>query len=127
MLRMSPNGFLVTSSKTVDSSKRAVEGMGYSRRREMREIAESIRESNQSIAGVILGQICAAGIVVLEVSCHVCPRRGRYRVTRLIDQHGAGKPLPELKDVFSADCSKRAHESFFDRCGVYFPRWKAKI
>jgi len=79
-------------------------GVGYSRRREAREIAEAIDESNRRIAGVTLGQVCAANLAVLEVSCHVCPRRGRYRVTRLIDRHGAGKSLTDLKDILSADC-----------------------
>ncbi|MDQ2835579.1 MAG: hypothetical protein M3Y50_17925 [Acidobacteriota bacterium] len=95
--------------------------VGYSRRREDREIAEVIQKSNSSITGVTLGQVCAANFVVLYVSCHVCPRRGRYRVTRLIDQHGAGKPLMELKDALSADCPRHADESSFRRCGVYFP------
>ena len=101
--------------------------VGYSRRREAREIAESIDESNRRIAGVTLGQVCAAQLVVLEVSCHVCPRRGRYRLTRLIDRHGAGKSLPELKEMLSADCPQHAHESFFRRCGVYFPGWCQQI
>ena len=118
---------MVPSSERGGSSQLVLESMGYSRRREAREIAESIEESNRRIAGVTLGQVCAAGFVMLDVSCHVCPRRGRYRVTRLIDQHGAGKPLSELTNVFSADCSKRAHESFLNRCGVYFPGWKPQV
>jgi hypothetical protein len=39
---------------------------GYSRRKELREIADSIRESNARIAGVTLGQVRASGLVVLE-------------------------------------------------------------
>ena len=98
--------------------------MGYSRRKELREIAESIRESNARIEGATLGQVCAAGVVVLEVACHGCPRRGRYRVTRLIDRHGAGKALPELRDILAADCPKR-RGSFFNQCGAYFPGLKS--
>ena len=60
------------------------------------------------MAGVTLGQVCAAGLVVLEVACHSCPRRGRYRVTRLIDKYGAGKALPELHDILAGDCPKRS-------------------
>ena len=118
---------MLPSSKRSSSTSLSSKIMGYSRRREAREIAESIEESNRRIVGVTLGQVCAAGFLMLDVSCHVCPRRGRYRVTRLIDQHGAGKPLSELKNVFSADCSKRAHESFLNRCGVYFPGWKPQV
>jgi len=50
--------------------------VGYSRRREDREIAESIAESNRRISGVTLGQVCAAQLIVLDVSCNVCPRKG---------------------------------------------------
>lgn len=76
-----------------------------------------------AVAGVTLGQVCAARLVALDVSCHVCPRRGRYRLTRLIDRQGAGKSLIELKDLLSADCPQHAHESFFRSCGVYFAGW----
>ncbi|MFL6446191.1 MAG: hypothetical protein ACJ746_00585 [Bryobacteraceae bacterium] len=95
--------------------------MGSSRRREAREIAGWIAESNKAIEGVTLGQVCAAGLVVLEVQCHQCPRKGRYRVTRLVDQHGAGMELLKLKDLLAVGCPKLGNASYFDRCGVYFP------
>jgi len=50
--------------------------MGYSRRRELLEIAQAIVESNRQIDGITLGQICAAGAVMLEVSCHCVPKAG---------------------------------------------------
>ena len=62
----------------------------------------------------------------MEVSCHRCPRRGRYRVTRLIDQHGPNKLLLELKQILSADCPKSRVTTVFDCCGIYFPQWKLK-
>jgi hypothetical protein len=95
--------------------------VGYSRRKESREIADSIEESNRQIAGITLGHVCAAGVVVLNVSSHNCPRRGRYRVTRLIDCHGPGMKLIALKSVLAADCSKINSTNFFNRCGCYFP------
>jgi hypothetical protein len=98
------------------------EEVGYSRRKELREMAESILESNARIKGVTLGQVCAAGVVVLDVACHGCPRRGRYRVTRLIDRHGAGKGLTELRNMLAADCPKRDSTSVFNQCGAYFPK-----
>ncbi len=101
--------------------------MGYSRRREDRLIADEIEESNRQIADVTLGQVCAANILFLDVRCHVCSRRGRYRVTRLIDRYGAGKLLSEFRDLLSADCPRRVHETYFRRCGAYFPGWKPKI
>jgi hypothetical protein len=90
-----------------------------SRRKGLREIADSIRESNAHM--VVLGQVCAAGVVTLDVACHSCPRRGSYCVTRLIDKHGVGKGLPELRDFLSADCPKRHGTSVFNQCGAYFP------
>ena len=98
------------------------EEVGYSRRKELREMAESILESNARIKGVTLGQVCAAGVVVLDVACHGCPRRGRYRVTRLIDRHGAGKGLTELRNMLAGDCPKRDSTSVFNLCGAYFPK-----
>lgn len=60
--------------------------------------------------------------VFLEVAYYQCPRRGRYRLTRLIDRHGAGKGLPVLKDELTADCPKRWVLGFHDQCGAYFPK-----
>jgi hypothetical protein len=94
--------------------------VGYNRRRELREIVDYIRESDNRIAGVTLGQVCAAGVVTLDVACHSCPRRGRYRVTRLIDRHGAGKGLPELREMLAADCPK--WNGSLNPCGAYFPK-----
>lgn len=68
-----------------------------------------------------LGQVCASGLITLEVGCYCCPRRGRYRVTRLIDLHGAGKALPELRDMLAADCPKR-NGNLLNQCGAHFPR-----
>src|SRR4051794_26899681 len=94
--------------------------MGYSRRKELREIAESIEASNRAIDGVTLGAVCGSGTVMLPVACHACPRKGRYRVTRLIDRYGPAMPLLKLRDILAADCPKKAG-SFYNQCGAYFP------
>lgn len=96
--------------------------MGINNRRAMREIAVCIAEANQQIAGWTLGQVCAADHVVLPVSCYVCPRKGRYRVTRLIYQHGPGFTLVQLLDQLTASCPRHGNQSYFDRCGAYYPR-----
>ena len=57
--------------------------MGYSRRKESREIAEVTEESNRSIEGVTLGQLSAAGMVTLHVSCHQWPPSD-YRPNRQV-------------------------------------------
>lgn len=70
---------------------------------------------------VTLGKLCAAGMVILEVACDHCPRRGRYRITRLIDRHGAALALPVLKGMLSADCPRHSNHSIYERCGAHFP------
>ena len=85
------------------------------------EIAESIDQATRAIGAVTLGQVCASGVVMLEVACRRCPRKGRYRVTRLIDRHGAGIGLPHLKQIIASDCPKRVSTSIYNRCGAYFP------
>lgn len=86
------------------------------------EIAFATREANAAIAGLTLGQVCAAGTVSLEVACYECQRKGRYRLTRLIDRHGAGMGLIELKAMLTADCPKCTNTGFYGQCGAYFPK-----
>ena len=94
--------------------------MGYSRRKEAWEIIEAIRDADRALGTLTLGDICARGVVTLNVACQACQRCGRYRVTRLIDRHGARMPLLELKALLSADCPKRKG-SFYHPCGACFP------
>ena len=100
--------------------------MGYSRRKEARELVEVIEESNRRVQGVTLGQVCASGAVFLNVACHRCPRRGRYRLTRLIDQYGPTMLLSKLAETLSADCPNRHGDGYFRQCGVYFPDVKPR-
>ena len=69
---------------------------------------------------VLLGQI-AGRLSVLEVDCNRCDRRGRFRLDRLIAQHGADMPLPELRRIIAADCPKMQANKMHDVCGVRFP------
>lgn len=89
--------------------------VGHHKRRESTEI----RAATQ-IKPITLAQICAAGIVTLNVACVCCSRRGRYKVTRLIDQHGASMNLVMLRDVLSIDCPRRLG-SAMNPCGACFP------
>ena len=65
----------------------------------------------------------AARTAVLVVACTQCSRSGRYRVATLIDQHGAGCVIPELRRVLVSDCPKlgQAHGG----CDVWFPELPA--
>lgn len=56
----------------------------------------------------------------LDVACSRCDRRGRYRVDRLIADHGAGKGLPDLAAELASDCPRRENV-LRERCQVRFP------
>lgn len=99
--------------------------MGYSRRKEARDIAQEIDDVNKALSGQTLGSACAAGLVTLNVSCYVCRRRGRYRLTRLIDQYGPSLPLPQLKEQLASNCPRK-DGSYFNSCGTYFPDLRAR-
>ncbi len=43
----------------------------------------------------------------LAAACNRCDRAGRYRMSRLIEQHGASCSVPDLLRLLSADCPKR--------------------
>ena len=60
-------------------------------------------------------------IDLLEVVCARCDRCGRYRVQRLVAEHGPSMPLPDLRLVLSADCPNAKAASLQDRCDVRFP------
>jgi hypothetical protein len=63
----------------------------------------------------------AAKFAMLEVACCRCERRGRLRINRLIEQHGADIGLPALCDVLSNDCPKR-EAAAGERCNLYYPQ-----
>ncbi len=56
----------------------------------------------------------------LEVACRRCGRQGRYDVARLVERHGAGMPMPELRGVLAGDCPRRAARNVYDLCDVHF-------
>lgn len=60
------------------------------------EIAEAIKDSNERIAGIKLGDSSASGLEKLNVACHRCPRRGRYSVDRLVKAHSDGMLLSKI-------------------------------
>jgi hypothetical protein len=47
------------------------------------------------------------------------PRRGERR--RLMAEHGAGMPMPELRRVLAGDCERMKAGKFYDPCGCHFP------
>lgn len=101
--------------------------VGYNKRREAREVAQTIENSRSAAAGISLGVLCADGAVWLNVACHTCPRRGRYRLTRLIDTYGPTMDLQALAQVLSSDCPNRRSNSIYRVCGIHFPDVKSSL
>ncbi len=62
----------------------------------------------------------AARQSMLEVRCTKCDRRGRYRITTLIERYGPDFAGPDLREKLSVDCEK--HDAAeYERCDLYFP------
>lgn len=79
------------------------------------------RDHQAPIRGALLLGEVAAQLPVLEVACTRCERLGRLYTDRLVAQHGANIPMPELLRLLSADCPKRLAGRWHDICGAHFP------
>ena len=44
----------------------------------------SVNITLQTPNGLPSAEVCAAGLVTLEVDCHQCARRGRYGIARML-------------------------------------------
>jgi hypothetical protein len=65
----------------------------------------------------------ARHITILEIRCSRCDLSGRMNVAKLIDQYGAGMPLPDLGTMLVADYDNaQAHD--YARCDVFYPQLK---
>jgi hypothetical protein len=51
-------------------------------------------------------------LTVVNVRCTKCDRRGRYRISTLIERYGADFAGPDLRDKLSADCEKHDAADF---------------
>jgi hypothetical protein len=54
---------------------------------------------------IMLGEV-AERTARLEVVCQKPQRRGVFSVARLIQEHGARFPMPELRRVLAGDCER---------------------
>ena len=59
---------------------------------------------------------------MLEVRCGNCPRIGRLRIDKLIDEHGRDMSLPDLRAILAADCEHKAATRRKDQCQVFYPQ-----
>jgi hypothetical protein len=66
----------------------------------------------------------AAKATHIDVACSRCDRRGRYRLTRLVEQFGGDYPMTDLGAEL-ANCPNRNATAHAERCDVFFPRLPA--
>ncbi len=59
---------------------------------------------------------------MLEVRCGHCPRSGRLRIGKLIDEHGRDMSLPDLRAILAGDCEHKTATRRNDQCQVYYPQ-----
>ena len=86
-------------------------------------LAQSPPGGSLSDRGSIMLGAVAARSAVLVVACTQCSRSGRYRAATLIEQHGAGCTIPELRRVLANDCPQRGNAH--GGCDVWFPELPA--
>jgi hypothetical protein len=55
------------------------------------------------------------------VACKRCNRAGKYKLAKLIEQHGRSFPIPLLLDELAGDCPKRESVTVYDLCGIFCP------
>jgi hypothetical protein len=78
-----------------------------------------------SNSGAVTFGDLAGKLVMLDVACSKCDRRGRLSVAKLIAEHGADMRLPDLREVLAGDCPRLRATSYSDRCAVHYPQLAA--
>lgn len=53
-------------------------------------------------------------VVVVNVACALCPRRGRYRLARLAERYGANALLVDVLRTIAGGCGGRCGARFED-------------
>lgn len=54
----------------------------------------------------------------MEIECAQCDRKGRYKVSRLIEKWGADMPISTFIASLGMTCPKYVRASGYDRCGI---------
>lgn len=74
-----------------------------------------------SNSGVVTLRDIADKLPMLKVACSRCERHGRLSVAKLIEQHGAGAQLTNLRTILVGDCP-RIGGAIYEQCGVRYPQ-----
>jgi hypothetical protein len=70
---------------------------------------------------VILLREVAAHLDMLEVRCARCTRHGRFRIARLLEEHGPDVTVPTVLRAQVADCPQRNAQHDRERCDPFAP------
>ena len=68
----------------------------------------------------VFGDI-AGKLTVLRVECTRCPRKGQYKVAKLIAQHGRSGNMSEWMSNLKSDCPRRDAPQVHERCDLICP------
>jgi hypothetical protein len=79
-------------------------------------LAQAMPRDGATTFGDLVGRLGA-----VQVTCEKCGRDGRYRLYRLIAQHGRDTKIPDWLSKISGDCPRRIAARFDDRCGAHCP------
>jgi hypothetical protein len=71
---------------------------------------------------ITLGDIEAKGLSRLVIACDRCPRRGAYRVARLVEQLGRAHDLVALRLQLTAACPAYCTGRTTPACGARYPQ-----
>jgi len=66
---------------------------------------------------IIFGDI-EGKLDVLRVECTKCARKGRYRVSALIEKYGRKGNMMKWKEQLNGDCPRRDEPSLHERCDL---------
>jgi hypothetical protein len=64
----------------------------------------------------------AGKLQMLDRACSHCERRGLLIIPNLIERHGAGARLTDLREVLAGGRLRIGAASIHDRCGVHYPQ-----
>lgn len=72
---------------------------------------------------LIIFRDIAGRTAMLVVDCRRCPRKGRYRLDKLIARYGLDEPVATFVDSLTADCphKMKPNASIYDRCRAQCP------
>jgi hypothetical protein len=68
--------------------------------------------------GAIIFRDLVGKLEVLNIECHKCGRKGRYRLHRLIERYGVDAKLFDWSDEITADCPRKQANNLNDICGA---------